>query len=224
MYARLLLRISTLRARFPQTPLSYRRNERGVTLVEILISTVIVAIIGGSIASALLFVVRSESDVSDRLGTARVGHSLSTFFPTDVATTDPRLATGPTDPGVFTGTGGWDCTGPKPGSDSDLVVRFTATGFRTGDLAPSTRSVYYWVAPGTPPAGWKLSRYECVPGQPSSETRIAARLKAANGVNRQVTTTAGLVTAVSLEVEAVGINGTTQKFKVSASPRTKVSP
>ncbi len=66
----------------------HRRNA-GVTLVELLISIVILGVIMGSIGILLIAFLRNDEPTSERMRTPRFGQALSQFFPSDVQGADP---------------------------------------------------------------------------------------------------------------------------------------
>ena len=113
-------------------------RDAGMTLVELLITIVILGVISGAIGTAAIVFIKNERSSGDRLTASRYQQALNTWLPSDVQSADPTTFTAAaTDPGNTTGcSGGPAFTGTNklrlqlyaPPSGNATVVSYRLTG------------------------------------------------------------------------------------------------
>lgn len=173
-----------------------RRDSAGFTLVELLITSIIVGIVTFAVGTALLIGIKTTFETGERLGQSNSSQQLGQYLLPDVASAAPG--------GVNTLPGApFGCSGPTPAGPS--VLALTWTDKFTGS---ATRAVYRYEAPD-------LLRYTCTPGGSPSRTTVARDLKLA-----PVVSTSGTSVVLTATVVQQQSSGDDYTFTVRASLRT----
>ncbi len=185
-------------------------SEDGFTLVELIISIVILGIIVGAMSAAIIAGLKTTDGTTNRLAESHDAQVVSEFFVTDmqsaVTVTYQAMDTVSTVP-----------VGCSPASSPLLVFSWT-------DPSAGAEMVSYYSA--TLGGETQLVRQQCVGG--SSSTVVVAHLLGSS--TPQVTcaptscTSAGIVSPaprkVSLTLSAAGSDGTTYSYTLQGSRRT----
>ena len=173
-----------------------RRDSAGFTLVELLITSIIVGIVTFAVGTALLIGIKTTFETGERLGQSNSSQLLGQYLLPDIASAAPG--------GVNTSPGApFGCSGPAPAGPS--VLALTWTNEFTGS---ATRAVYRYEAPD-------LLRYTCTPGGSPSRTTVARELKLA-----PVVSTSGTAVVLTATVVQQQSSGDDYTFTVRASLRT----
>ena len=173
-----------------------RRDSAGFTLVELLITSIIVGIVTFAVGTALLIGIKTTFETGERLGQSNSSQQLGQYLLPDIASAAPG--------GVNTLPGApFGCSGPAPAGPSVLALSWTDEF--TGS---ATRAVYRYEAPD-------LVRYACTPGGSPSRTTVARDLKLA-----PVAVPIGTAVALTATVVQQQSSGDDYTFTVRASLRT----
>jgi hypothetical protein len=212
-------------------------EERGATLVELVIGVVTFAIIGGSIVASLLQISLTDRAVADRAQISPAGDALTVWVQSDVASSDAVINDSIDSSGAnSTAANAWGCAGASP--TGTTVLRIRQVGYFGATSV--TRFVIYRSEP-VPGAlsDRALVRRVCTKGGPVSDNVTIVRRMNTHGsglfpgVGASATLAPAadpaLVARVRLSVEAVGSNvnasgrpESTSNFVVTASPRVPV--
>jgi prepilin-type N-terminal cleavage/methylation domain-containing protein len=143
-------------------------SEDGVTLVELLISIVVIGIIMSTIAASLMFVLRTSNTASNRIDDSRGAQGLATYFTADAqstAHTTPIVAG--VDQGFDTAANIWGCGAILPPAPSANVVSLAWV-----DGGGKSRRAYRYEQRS---GDWVLVRYSCVNGGTPTQALVVAR-------------------------------------------------
>ena len=190
------------------------KSEEGFTLVELMISVVILGIIVGAMSAAIIVGLKTSDGTTNRLAESHDAQDVAAFFVTDVQSavtvTYKAMDTVSTVP-----------AGCSPASSPLLVFSWT-------DPSAGAEMVSYYSATSGSEA--QLVRQQCVGG--SSSTVVVAHLldsstpqvACAPPTTPTSCTNPGLVSpaprTVSLTLSAVGSDGTTYSYTLQGSRRT----
>jgi large repetitive protein len=163
-----------------------RRDDDGFTLIELVITMVIVGIVMTAIVGALVVMLRTDAGATARLDETRGTQQLTTYFATDVQSTGYGSdTTTPTTASVCT------VSAPTPNANA---VQMTWT-----EVIPNGTSSTYYVSYRYEPLGtdWVLVRYACKAGALAPTRIVVARSLAAPPVGWTGTSTPTAVAATS---------------------------
>lgn len=187
-----------------------RSRDAGVTLVELLISIVILGLIMGSIGLLLITFLRNEAPTSQRMTTPRFGQALSQFFPSDVQGADPAAVD-------VTGSRASGCS-TSPGTNvlwlqSSVEGTTTYTSYRLEQVGARLR----------------LLRITCSAANPAATTSVqslAGDLPSTSTAVATPTLSGSLVTRLAfvLRVPDATAPAGWSVFSLTASPRRLTSP
>jgi prepilin-type N-terminal cleavage/methylation domain-containing protein len=152
-------------------------RDSGFTLVELLISIVLVAVLAGVVVVSFSVIVRTTPQAEARADDARSLLGLSTWLPSDLSSTPHTLCTDA--PNCLTAAGAWNRSPSTPsgcaGTDAGInVLRLVWTESFGSVATTSTFVADYRFAYVN--GGWKLYRVACVLGGARRELRLSSDL------------------------------------------------
>lgn len=182
------------------------RDDRGMTLIELLISIAIFSVITGAIGMSMMVVVKNDSAAAGRLSNTKAAQSLNTWLTADV-----QSATGPgfnTDAGNTDGCPG----GPVFPGVNRLRMELFNSGVSTSPIVVSYRVLNN-----------QLVRVTCSTADPTPVVQVLIDgIVDPNDVTVTVVQTpSGAVDRVTISVTAT-VSGQTSTFTLSATPRGTV--
>jgi hypothetical protein len=178
-------------------------GEEGVTLVELLLSMTIMALIIGPLSAGLIIGLRTAGETNTRLAGSADAQLLSIELPPDIASAGKL----PGDVVVST-TANTECSG----ATNSLRLRWTA-----GDTgAAVTYQAAYFVT-GTTQEGWKLRRAYCVDGAAAITRTVARNLASATAAS---STISGNRVSMTVTEAVSAANPTPYTFTISGNRRT----
>ncbi len=125
-------------------------RDRGFTLIEVLIVTITMGIIVGTLATVVTVVLRTAPPSEVRADDARSLQGLVTWLPQDVDAAPPG--------GFDTGVTSWPCAGPAPANSFNLLVlEWTERKDATDEYA----ATYRYEFDGSE---WHIARFSCDDG------------------------------------------------------------
>lgn len=143
-------------------PARRRHDDRGFTLVEMLIVVTIMATLTAAISAAIIVALRTTPSAEKRVHDARSVQGLVTWLPQDVDAAPPD--------GFNRDPQEWPCAAPAPANSFNVLsIRWTEASNSTTDYAAS----YRYEGSG---ASWRLVRYYCIAGGPASRANLTAEL------------------------------------------------
>lgn len=137
---------------------SSRRADRGMTLVEVIVTIAVIGAIATVLATAATVTFRQQSTTDGNLDVARWEQALALWLPTDLASTNPSTIDSEPLSTVAADAG---CTDPCVGTSNELTLTF--------DDGSGLTTVSYRYGPD--PGGdddWVMTRVECQAGACSS--------------------------------------------------------
>jgi prepilin-type N-terminal cleavage/methylation domain-containing protein len=168
---------------------SQLKDERGFTLVELLLAVVVLGMIVVALGSAFSVGVRSMNDTSDRLSGSSDAQQLSVFFPPDVESASAAVASA-------TGSGITCSGGGLVAADQRL------------QLTDGTFNIVYGVRSAS--GGFQLERHVCTSGVWVSTRVVARNLAGLTAVTPTRIPASGTLTGASLTLtEKVTTTGAT---------------
>ena len=184
------------------------RDDRGFTLVEVLITISISGVILGAVSMGLLFSLRVQGPTAERLNDSRYKQVLSAWLPSDLASAD---AVGGADTTASTSAG---CATEVAGTNA---LRLVVTDDSTGAI---TYISYRVVESG---GLWQLTRTTCLAGAPASTRLLVNGLASSSAVTvTPAMTSTSTVGSVSMTV-ATTTSGETNSFIVVGQPRASAA-
>lgn len=188
------------------------RGDRGLTLVELLFTVVLLGVISGAIATIMFVFFRANRSTADSLANSGYAQTLATWFPADVQSAEPSAS-----------------FGTESAGNGD-------TGCQPGDLAPyGTNELRLVLYPGDSPmvvsyrvdaANEQLLRVTCSGGGSPKRQVMVQGVRSADDVSVELDTFetaagAEVVSNVRMTVTMTR-EGRTSSFTVAASPRAVV--
>lgn len=109
--------------------MSRRSDEQGMTLVEVLLSVTILAVIIGPIAASVMLGLMTSAGTRERVADSASSQLVSAYFMTDVQSSDTVTVPSPADAAPCGGTGvvlqlDWDDPAPEPGQPTSTAVSY----------------------------------------------------------------------------------------------------
>jgi prepilin-type N-terminal cleavage/methylation domain-containing protein len=152
-------------------------RDGGFTLVELLISLVVVGLMAGTITAVFSVIVRTTPQAEARADDARSLLGLSTWLPSDLSST-PHVPCSDA-PSCATSASVWDKSPGTPsgcaGTDQGINVLRLSWTESFGSVATTSTYVadyrFFQVA-----SSWKLQRVSCVLGGPRTTLRLSSAL------------------------------------------------
>jgi prepilin-type N-terminal cleavage/methylation domain-containing protein len=189
------------------------RSERGFTLIEVTLATVITGIIVGAIATALAIMLGSYPSSASRLAQSSNAQLLSSWLIPDVQSASWSDANFSID--TRSGTPSSGCTGPTVGTN---VVKLHWSDFDTGGFFDAD----YRLDPTTA----QLMRYYCAAGGSPSLTVVgrdiasATAVQTGDSVDVHVETTKAIESSATCSTTSTTPDPACYSFDVLASRRT----
>ena len=177
-----------------------RRDERGFTLVEVLLAVTIMGVVIGALSMAIIVAMRSTGAATERMSDSQSAQLLTKWFAGDVQQADAGGAGVDKEPTTASG-----CAGPDEGTN---VVRFQTT------TSGGTSYVSYRLVPGA--EEWRLVRRACAEGQPGEAVVAAHRLQRSEAA-AQATVSPTQVTITAYVESGYGYTSTGQRVLDGAS-------
>jgi prepilin-type N-terminal cleavage/methylation domain-containing protein len=134
-------------------------DETGLTLIELMIAMVVLAVIIGPVVTSMLLGLLSTSGTRDRIADAAGAQLLSSYFPADIQSAGGRTTTGTLTSGIAT-TGLGRCTNALPvGSIEKLNITIPDPAASTDPTKQTT--VIYYTKPAPSGGALELYRRQC---------------------------------------------------------------
>jgi prepilin-type N-terminal cleavage/methylation domain-containing protein len=142
------------------------RGDDGLTLVELIITILIVGVVMTAVAGALTVMLRTEGSSSGRLEESRGTQQLTTYFAQDVQSTP--FSGDDTDP-----TATSFCTaGSAPAPNANVIRMYWTEAIPNGPAAQTYYASYRYEREGT---DWVLARYGCTDSDFTPKRLVVAR-------------------------------------------------
>jgi prepilin-type N-terminal cleavage/methylation domain-containing protein len=189
-----------------------RRDDDGFTLIELIITMVIVGIVMSAVVGALFVMLRTQAGTTARLDETRGTQQLTTYFATDVQSTGYGSDT-------ITPTTASVCTVSSPTPNAN-AVQMTWT-----EVIPNGPTSTYYVSYRYEPLGsdWLLVRYSCKSGALTPNRIVVARALATPPVGWTGTSTPTAVAATSTST-SITLRMTTKSGYQYSVTGTRLTP
>ena len=203
-----------------------RRSERGMTLVELLVSVVILAMLTGGLSAAFVTAFRISTPDKERVRQSGDAQVIAAYLVRDAQAaggTNPSTAAVDTSLGVSTSDAA-GCVSSTPGAQLKLQFSWRDRSVDTATRAQiSTLHVasYSWVpSTGSPPSNALLQRTTCVSGTTSTSELGRSIASVAGSCVPACSSTPTLPDTVSLAItENVNAPAQTYRYTLTASLR-----
>jgi prepilin-type N-terminal cleavage/methylation domain-containing protein len=185
------------------------RDERGFTLIELMVATAILGVVIAPLGAAFIVTFKTTGDATNRIAASNDAQQLSIYLPPDVQSADDAIVSG------FTAS---TCTGVTA---STIKLQLVASS-NDADYVDATdfNVVYFVQSAGTSPnITYQLVRKTCV--GTTTSTVVGRNLASTTAVTVTRTPTSGALQRVSVLVtEKSSNNDPSYTYTVTAGRRT----